>query len=116
MVGMASSTAVRRFFASPSVAVLFGLQVALFIGAHLMNEFGFEGISDVLGIIIEIGIVGIVVVSQLMPWSFVPSPSLNGLVASVAILVAYLAIYYAIAIVVAIPVRSVSQLVRHKSL
>lgn len=114
---MASSTAaVRRFFASPSVAVLLSLQVALFIGAHLTNEFGFEAISDVLGIIIEVGIVGIVVVSQLIPWSFVPSPFLNGLVASVAILAAYLGIYYAIAVVAAIPVRSVSQLVRLKSL
>lgn len=114
---MSSSTAaVRRFFASPSVAILLVLQVALFISAHLMDGLGFEAISDALGIIIEMGIVGIVVVSQLIPWSLVPEPSLSGLVASVTVLAAYLVIYYAIAVVAAAPIRSVSRLIRHKSL
>ena len=117
MIGMAPSTAaVRRVFASLSVAILLGLQVALFISAHLLNELGFEAISDDLGIVIDVAIAGIVVVSQLIPWSLVPEVSLSGLAISATVLAAYLVVYYAIAVVAAVPGRSVYRFISRKSL
>lgn len=116
-MNMASSTTVvRRFFASRSVAVLFSLEIAFFIGAYFSNELGFESLSSVFGIVTDVAIFSLLIVSQLIPWSLIPELSLSGLALSAILFAAYLIVYYAIAVVAAVPVRSVNRLVRHNPL
>jgi hypothetical protein len=98
------------FLAGRGVALLFGLQVALFIGAHAATNAGLETVGEYLGIVIDVAILALVLAVELLPWY--PDIALNGSLLSVVVLFGYLAVYYLVAVVMAVPGRAVYRLGR----
>jgi hypothetical protein len=100
------------FLAGRGVALLFGLQVALFVGAHAATNAGLETLGEYLGIVIDGAILALVLAVELLPWY--PDVALDGALLSDVVLLGYLAVYYLVAVALAVPGRAVYRLGRRR--
>ena len=87
------------------VALLFSLQIALFLGAHAATNAGLERMGEYLGIVIDGAILALVLAVELLPWY--PDVALNDPLLSVVVLLGYFTVYYLVAVVVAAAGRAV---------